>query len=62
MDTRNWIRVSKMDTTPNMPIKASTAYKWHHLRKIPKAFKKLGGILFVDLDELYRVGDMGGRK
>ena len=48
----NLVRVSK---AISLPIARSTLYKWKHLGKFPQLFRKIGGMLFVDLDALDRV-------
>jgi hypothetical protein len=52
---KNLVRVSKADSLPaeeRPPVKNTTLYKWHHLKKFPQLFIKVSGILFVDLDAL----------
>jgi len=51
----NLIRLSKVDEQPGFPLKASTLYKWKHTRKHPQIFVKLGGALFVDMDQLAKL-------
>ena len=50
------LRISKGD---NLPLRKSTLYKWHHLRKYPRLFVKLGGALFVDLDVFDEIIEAG---
>ncbi len=56
---RNWIRVSKLNETPDSPIRASTAYKWNHIGKFPEIFRRVGGKLFLDLGKLYSMAEAG---
>jgi hypothetical protein len=48
------VRVSEVKKM-GIPIAPSTLYKWNHLKKYPIIFRKLGGFLFVDLDEMERI-------
>ncbi len=41
--TANLIRLSKVNKTPNFPLRASTLYKWVHVKKHPELFVRLGG-------------------
>jgi hypothetical protein len=50
------VRISKGE---NLPLKRSTLYKWHHLKKFPGLFVKLGGALFVDLDVFDEIIEAG---
>jgi hypothetical protein len=50
------VRLSKADF---LPLKISTLYKWKHLGKYPELFVKLGGAVFVDLDYLEKIIEMG---
>lgn len=54
----NLLRLSKVKPG-ELPIEKSTAYKWHHLKKFPKLFVKLGGALFVDLNALQEIIEAG---
>ena len=59
----NWVRVSKSEKS-NLPLRPSTLYKWHHTKKHPEIFVKIGGSLFVDQDrffELARAGKLASR-
>jgi hypothetical protein len=53
------LRISKVDQQPNFPFRASTLYKWKHTAKFPQLFAKVGGALFIDLDELERIAERG---
>lgn len=52
----NLVRVAKGDS---LPLEKSTFYKWHHLRKHPRLFVKLGGALFVDIAVLKELIEAG---
>jgi hypothetical protein len=56
------LRVSKVDQTPDFPLRASTLYKWHHVRKYPELFVRLGGAVYVNLDKLDAIIAKGGTK
>jgi hypothetical protein len=56
----NLLRLSKVDKTPNFPLRACTLYKWRVLGKYPRLFAKIGGACFVNLDELNRIIEQGG--
>jgi hypothetical protein len=58
----NLIRISQINKTPGFPLKASTLYKWIHLRKHPELFVKLGGSQYVNLDKLDEIIRKGGTK
>jgi hypothetical protein len=60
--SKNLARISKTESDPRVPLAVSTLYKWHHVRKFPKLFVKLGGALFIDLDELDLVIERGRQK
>jgi len=45
-----------------LPVSSATLYKWKHLGKYPELFKKLGGMLLIDLEELERLIVEGGGK
>jgi len=55
---KNYIRVSKANEA-KLPIRASTLYKWSHLRRYPEIFRKLGGFLFVDTNALHKLIEEG---
>jgi hypothetical protein len=52
---QNLRRISKIAPADGVPVKQQTLYKWWHIKKYPTIFVKLGGALFVDLDELAAV-------
>lgn len=56
----NLVRISKVNDTPNFPVRASTLYKWRHLGRFPEIFVDLGGGAFVNLDRLDEVVRGGG--
>jgi hypothetical protein len=56
---RGWIHVAKLNRTPGSPIRTSTAYKWHHIRRFPELFKQVGGKLFLDMDLLFKKAEAG---
>ncbi|MGA2223743.1 MAG: hypothetical protein ABSH41_04785 [Syntrophobacteraceae bacterium] len=58
----NLLRISKINSTPNFPIRASTAYKWIHTKKHPELFVRLGGAVYVNLDRLDEVIRKGGTR
>ncbi|HYA42027.1 MAG TPA: hypothetical protein VEF34_12030 [Syntrophobacteraceae bacterium] len=58
----NLLRVSKVDETPDFPLRKSTCYKWIHLKKFPQLFIKIGGTQYVNLDQLDAVIRKGGTK
>jgi len=45
-------RLSKDQKDPRLPFKNSTFYSWHHRRKHPEIFIKIGRSLFIDLRAL----------
>jgi hypothetical protein len=53
------VRISKVNSIPNSPFRASTLYKWSHLKKYPGLFVKVGGALFVDLHVLNQIIERG---
>ena len=55
----NLLRLSKVNSTPGFPLKASTMYMWHHKQKHPEIFVSLGGAVFVDLDALGKLIEAG---
>jgi hypothetical protein len=57
-EKRTWTPVAKLDQIPDSPIRTSTAYRWHHVKKFPEAFQKVGGKLFVDIDTLWNLGEV----
>jgi hypothetical protein len=56
---RNWIHVAKLNETPGSPIRTSTGYKWHHLKRFPQLFRHVGGKLFIDMDKLFEMAEAG---
>jgi len=56
----NLLRVSRVNDTPDFPLRASTLYKWIHTRKHQELFVRLGGAVFVDLDKLDALIAKGG--
>jgi hypothetical protein len=58
----NLLRVSKVNETPGFPLRASTLYKWLHIRKHPELFTRLGGAVYVNLDKLDEVIRKGGTR
>ena len=62
MASLNLVRISKINETPGLPYRATTFYKWRHLKKHPELFVKLGGGLFVNLDRLAKLVEAGGDK
>ena len=50
--SRNWIRLSEIprntDVAGTLP-KLGTLHKWHHLRRYPQLFKRVGRAVFLDL-------------
>ena len=58
----NLLRLAKVNETPGFPLRASTLYKWIHLRKHPELFVRLGGGVFVNLDKLDALIAKGGTK
>jgi len=45
-----------------LPVSSATLYKWRHLGKYPELFRKLGGMLLVNLEEFERLIVEGGGK
>jgi len=37
---------------PEIPVKISTLYAWHHYNKYPGLFVKVGGFLCVDMEKI----------
>jgi hypothetical protein len=62
MVLRSWIPVSKLNHMDNPPVRSATAHKWHSAGRFPEIFKKVGGRLWLDLDEFYRIGDEHSRR
>ena len=60
--TNNLLRISKVNDTPGFPLRASTLYKWIHVRKHPELFVKLGGAVFVNLTKLDAFIASGGTR
>ena len=58
----NLLRLSKVNETPGFPFRASTLYKWVHLKKHPELFVRLGGAVYVNLDKLDSIIQKGGMK
>jgi hypothetical protein len=56
---RKLVRVAKAE---GLIFARSTLYKFHHLNKYPKLFIKVGGGLFIDLDELDHIIEQGRGK
>jgi hypothetical protein len=56
---KNLVRLSKVNDHPDIPLKASTLYKWRHVKKYPGLFVKVGGAVFVDLNELGKIVEAG---
>ena len=52
-------KLIRMSNVKDLPLKKSTLYKWKHLKKHPKLFVKIGGALFVDLNELEQLIEAG---
>jgi len=44
------VRDEKLLIENNIPITQKTLRKWHHIKRFPEIFVKVGGKLFVDLD------------
>ena len=59
---KNLIRISKINEIPGFPLKASTLYRWKHVRKHPQLFVQLGGAVFVDMAELDKLVEAGRGK
>ena len=58
----NLLRLSKVNETPGFPLRASTLYKWVHVKKYPELFVRLGGAVYVNLDKLDSMVAEGGTK
>ncbi len=43
-------------------FKKSTLYFWHHKRKYPELFVKIGGRVFVDSDEFFKLAEKTKEK
>lgn len=56
---KNWVQVSRMNDLPSAPLRASTLYKWAHLKRHSEIFRRVGRKLFVDLDKLYELAEAG---
>lgn len=52
MELPNRIRLSEAD---GLPVKKSTLYKWSSKDKYPELFVKVGGFVYVKLDELEKM-------
>ena len=59
MEKRNWVHVARLNETAQSPIRVSTAYKWHHLKRFPALFRHVGGKLFIDMDKLFEMAEAG---
>jgi hypothetical protein len=58
-----WNKLVRLSKADFLPFKRSTLYKWKHMGKYPKLFVKIGGAVFVDLDYLEKIIEMGrGRQ
>lgn len=63
MMLERYVRVSQIKKLPfKLPFERSTLYKWHHLGRYPHLFKKLGGILLIDLEALRSLIEESCRK
>jgi hypothetical protein len=60
--TNNLIRISKVNDTPGFPLRASTLYKWLHVRKHLELFVRLGGAVFVNVSKLDELIANGGTR
>ncbi|GAB6886976.1 hypothetical protein JCM13304A_04740 [Desulfothermus okinawensis JCM 13304] len=47
--TRRYVRISQLPK--DFPIKPGTLYIWRHTGRYPQLFSKIGGALFIDLQE-----------
>ena len=56
---KNLVRLSHVNKHPDIPLKASTLYKWRHTKRYPGLFVKVGGAVFVDLIELGKIVEAG---
>lgn len=56
------VQLSKINETPGIPIKASTAYKWRTLKKYPQMFTVFGGKVFIDTRVLEQILEAGRGK
>ncbi|MBM4275878.1 MAG: helix-turn-helix domain-containing protein [Deltaproteobacteria bacterium] len=45
-----FIRISQVESI--LPVKPSTIYKWRTQRKFSQIFKKLGGMVLIDVQAL----------
>lgn len=61
MTKANLMRVSRVKSG-ELPFERTTLYKLRHLKKYPHLFIKIGGALFIDLDQLDRVIEQGRVK
>jgi len=59
MEKRNWVHVARLNELAASPIRVSTAYKWHHLKRFPQLFHHVGGKLFIDMDKLFQLAEAG---
>jgi len=59
---QKYVRVSKTKVRDDVPMEPSTLYKWHHMKRHPEIFRKVGGFLFVDLKALETLIEQGMPK
>jgi hypothetical protein len=61
----NLVRVSEFPNRSPIRISVKTLYKWSSIGRFSSMFRKLGGMLLIDLDELERLirtGEADRRK
>jgi hypothetical protein len=58
----NLIRISRVNEVPGFPLRASTLYKWVHVKKHPELFVRLGGAVFVNVNKLDELIAKGGTR
>ncbi|MFP4033796.1 MAG: hypothetical protein ACLFTV_19740 [Desulfococcaceae bacterium] len=51
---RRLVRIHKAEEA-GLPVKRQTLYAWHHLKKYPSLFVRIGRAVAVDLDEFDRL-------
>jgi hypothetical protein len=51
IDYSNLVPLARADQDPRVLLKRSTLYKHKHTKKHPKQFVKIGGRVFIDLNE-----------
>ena len=56
---RRWVRVADVK---DVPFSKSLIYKWHHKKENMQLFTKVGGCLFIDLNELDALFEAGRRN